>query len=648
MILQRLYEYAVENHLLEEPAFESKRVRWLVRLTPKGKLRSLDRQIGGETDKSGVDRGILMRIPRRVKRTIAVDPNFLVDDSKYVFGLDLKETPDTDRARSCMQAFTRLIGEAADETKDEGLLAAKAFYASDEAEDLAKHSALQGIELSAADLFSLAIERDGEVEPLADRSAIREWWARRFDTESDDAGLTTTCLVTGDELPVERIHPPIKGLWGGQSTGTALVSFNFPSVESYGLEQNANAPVSKKAALGYTNALNRLLSREPGERRHVTLPGGITVCVFTLRRGDRIDAADLVVSALDPLLEDWGDDTVTWRAVEALYGAPWRGSPGYAPREDVSPIYVLALSANAARVVVRDWFEGQVRDVAESLKRYFDDLAIIDPFTHEVRRAFPLRTPRAAKREAGEEALGGVPRRAFPQGLLDSLRGKGEGEFPADLARGVVMAALDQSRALPLTLLDAALRRIRAEAASSRTGAVSVPRAAIIKAVLNREFRRPASALRLRIERVYPEMKEIPVTMDSNCTIPAYLLGRLMAVLEQAQAKAIRDANATVVDRAYGAASATPATVMPRLLRGVRHHLSKLKGESPGLAITYERLLDEICEKFPEPEHAFPATLDIHEQGLFSLGYYQQRAELFKKRVPKEEASEPASETTIP
>ena len=127
--------------------------------------------------------------------------------------------------------------------------------------------------------------------------------------------------------------------------------------------------------------------------------------------------------------------------------------------------------------------------------------------------------------------------------------------------------------------------------------------------------------------------------LDESCTIPAYLLGRLMAVLEQAQAKAIPGANATVVDRAYGAASATPATVMPRLLRGVRHHLSKVKSDAPGLAVTYERLLDEISAKFVDPATAFPASLSLHEQGLFAIGYYQQRAELFRPRDSKTSGS---------
>ena len=136
------------------------------------------------------------------------------------------------------------------------------------------------------------------------------------------------------------------------------------------------------------------------------------------------------------------------------------------------------------------------------------------------------------------------------------------------------------------------------------------------------------------------------MSLDPDCKIPAYLLGRLMAVMERAQYVAMKPSEASekwtgasIVDKAYGAASATPATIMCRLLRGVRHHLSKVKKEKPGLARWYEDLLNEICNNFAAPETAFPSSLSLQEQGLFSLGYYQQRADLFKRKEASLEAS---------
>lgn len=634
MILQRLYEYAQQNGLLEDLSFQQVPVRWLVVLDKRGSLLRLAEQNSGAAKAPARrDPGPLMSVPRREKRSgKSPAANFLADNAAFVLGLDFKDPSKPVPVPEYRERFAALIAAAARATGDEALAAAQRFYASD-LKKLAWHAAFKNAAISPADTFTLAVRLGDAVEVLADRPRVREWWTQRCEAPEEQSQIRTTCLVTGREALAERLHPSIRGIYGGQPTGTSLVSFNLAAFESYGLMQSENAPVCREAAWGYCEALNRLLRRgQPADRRSIVLPGGVTVVIFT-GQPSGADGAALAIQALDPQMDDlfMRDDSYTWRAVEALYGAPWH--PQYSPLQDETSIYTLVLSANAARIMVRDWFEGRVSDVAASLKQYFDDLAIFDTFAQQIRRAFPLKTPSKPKKaEAGEERGAGETMKA-PPGLLDALRGKGEQtDVAPDVARHVVMAALNRALPLPLQLLEVAVRRIRAEAAASDYGAVSVPRAALIKACLNRELRRPAGALRARWRALDPAFKEVNPIMDENCRIPAYLLGRMMAVLEQAQAKAIPEANATIVDRAYGAASATPATVLPRLLRGVRHHLSKVKSDSPGVAVTYEKLLDDISSKFPDPASAFPSALPLYEQGLFALGYYQQRAELFRKR----------------
>ena len=63
-----------------------------------------------------------------------------------------------------------------------------------------------------------------------------------------------------------RLHPAIKGVWGAQSSGASIVSFNLDAFTSYGHEQGDNAPVSEAAAFAYTTALNRFLERDSGHR----------------------------------------------------------------------------------------------------------------------------------------------------------------------------------------------------------------------------------------------------------------------------------------------------------------------------------------------------------------------------------------------
>ena len=115
------------------------------------------------------------------------------------------------------------------------------------------------------------------------------------------------------------------------------------------------------------------------------------------------------------------------------------------------------------------------------------------------------------------------------------------------------------------------------------------------------------------------------VQLDLDYPNPAYLCGRLLAVLEEAQRAAIRDINTTVADRFYGTASTAPASVFGRLLKGVKPHLAKLQRDNPGAHYAIQGRLEEILSRLTA-EQAFPRTLNLEQQGLFSLGYYHQRA----------------------
>ena len=118
--------------------------------------------------------------------------------------------------------------------------------------------------------------------------------------------------------------------------------------------------------------------------------------------------------------------------------------------------------------------------------------------------------------------------------------------------------------------------------------------------------------------------------MDTNNREPGYLLGRLLAVVERAQQEALGDINATVIDRYFSGASATPASVFPRLLKSMRNHIRKAKDaeRKRGAAIWLDLQADEIMADLTD----FPAFLPIEQQGLFILGYHHQRHELWKKK----------------
>jgi CRISPR-associated protein Csd1 len=119
------------------------------------------------------------------------------------------------------------------------------------------------------------------------------------------------------------------------------------------------------------------------------------------------------------------------------------------------------------------------------------------------------------------------------------------------------------------------------------------------------------------------------VSLDTENNDPGYLLGRLFASLESAQRAALGGkVNATIRDRYFGAASATPASIFPLLLRNAQNHLGKIRKEKARLATVLEKQLDEIVGKLSAE---FPKSLRMESQGRFAIGYYHQRSEIFKK-----------------
>ena len=156
-----------------------------------------------------------------------------------------------------------------------------------------------------------------------------------------------------------------------------------------------------------------------------------------------------------------------------------------------------------------------------------------------------------------------------------------------------------------------------------RVDGVHHARAALLKAWHNRYLQQIGSA-----------EKEMTVALDPQNTNVGYRLGRLFAVLERLQEASHPNINATIRDRYYGTASASPRSVFPVLMRLKNHHLGKL--EKPGLRTWYDRHLGEILSAVED----FPAYLDLTDQGRFAIGYYHQRQDLFTRKDRKEETHE--------
>ena len=261
----------------------------------------------------------------------------------------------------------------------------------------------------------------------------------------------------------------------------------------------------------------------------------------------------------------------------------WSGD-GRRVQIEASDFFALALSASGGRAVVRDYLETSVPRAKKSLADWFRFQSLIEPDGSDGR---PLGTYR----------------------LAASLYHDANRDMVADVPQSLLRCAL-HGGPLPDGLLFQAVKRNRAEQGITR------PRAVLIKTILASQ-----AATTEEADRMADEMKELDVAN----TRPAYLCGRLLAELEQAQRHAIPGINATLVDKYFGTASSAPASVFGNLLRDAQAHLSKLRKIKGKENVSYaiEGRIMDIVERLPE----FPKTLNMKDQAWFGLGYYHQKAE---------------------
>ena len=419
---------------------------------------------------------------------------------------------------------------------------------------------------------------EGQMRLVCENDNVRAFVTESLGSNSDDEDegealteIEGICLITGERGPLARLHPRTPIL--GAKSNAKIVSFQRNmGFDSYGKQQCYNAPTGRNAAFSYTTALNHMLARDSRQKLSV----GDATTVFWAERCHGFE--DVFAAFFGEPAKDTQTQDV--RQLVALYRSPQSGV-----RPELDPqtrFFVLGLAPNAARIAIRFWHAGTVGEVAANIGAHFDDLDIVTPAKWSP--YLSLRT------------------------LLKSISLQGDlTKVPPSLA-GDFMKSILAGTPYPRTLFTAALRRVRAERD------VTYPRAALIKALLTREARYYGNC-----------QKETRMSLDGTNTNVGYCLGRLFAVLEKAQEEASPGINATIRDRFYGAASATPVAAFPHLLKLKNHHMAKL--DNRGRAVNLERLIGEIMDSVSD----FPAHLSLQDQGRFSVGYYHQRQDLFTK-----------------
>ena len=579
MILQELARYyrrkAASSSNVAPEGFENKEIPFVIVLDKAGRFIRLEDTRDGQGKKK-IGRKFL--VPKGLGRAGSKSyevSNTLWDHYGYVLAHPKEDDEKSDiLAQNQHKSFIAKVDELKQALPDDaGIQAVSAFLA--QADEVAKVRQAEGWqECAKIKGCNLSFRLVDEPVALVCQSKAVQAYLAAAKAEVSDGIQEGICLVTGKKTTIARLHNAVKGV---NAKPSPFTSVNLAAFESYGKQQGFIFPVGEQTMFEYTTALNMLLD---GENRFRI--GEVSVVCWSEKPTPLESKVALKINGGGKDNPDAHIDEV-----KALYKSLHNGK--YMEPNGKDKFYLLGLSPNSARIVVRFWHETTVAALSENIARWYDDLQIV----------------------RGEKSIYPefMPLMRLLCGLV--LDGKAE-NLPPDLIANVTQSAL-VNRPLPVSLLQIALRRNKAEQK------ITYGRAALIKAYLNRAIR--SGSLK--------NTKELSMSLDRERNDIGYVLGRLFAVLEKTQSEANPSLNATIGDRYFGSASSTPIAVFGTLMRLSPHHLSKLEYEGRAVHLKWEigQILDK-CQKFPN-------HLNLEQQGLFAIGYYHETQFLFTKDALK-------------
>ncbi len=553
-------------------------IRWVVHIDPGTGEAELE-----ETSISVHPRPVRQRSGKPSVENLK--PYLLVDDARYALGT--VEPGHEDQALLLRRGFRDVVREAAEETRDPELLTIVGFL-----EDEGRVDALAS-RVRPRDVVTFTA---GQPPYPYERAPVQGFWARYVEREFTATGEGTCCACGVACRPLQML--PVEVVVLGQTC--KVTSFNQTAFTSLGKSQTTNAPLCFRCAERAAQTLNYLL----GSPSHSSVlarddrkgrgrnPLRNLVAVYWVEGGLPAEAGDpwdLEAALAEPLQPPPATGPAPHLTqVEALLKLPW------APREAslglaVDAFHLAVLSANKARLVVREWLAVPLEAVRHSLAWYLAAAKLTDARGIES-RALSIPALLVAVRTSDPNLMRGLVRTAY---------------------LGVPP---------PPGMLGAALRRVRLPQERAQEGRIQA-----LMAVVKLALTHPATGCReeeaARMERLDPDRNK-----------SAYLCGRLLAVLGEAQQRASASRlNSTLVDRFYGAASTAPGVHLPILVRMAQTaHLPKVRR----LQHRHAELRDLLTSIMTAIDEAggFPGTLDLRDQGEFALGYYHQQADLAAAR----------------
>jgi CRISPR-associated protein Csd1 len=583
-MLHALREYGAK--LGGEPGFKTREVRWCIHLSEKGELLNI---IPLGDGKSGA---MLERCSDMHAMNSGGKAHFIVETAQTV-ALHFKPGEDQKKLESGAERhrfYVQLLREAAE--RNQILMIATNFLENERALDQLRASMAER-RVKPTDWVTWCL---GDSDPR-ESEAVQQWWRewRRQDLGnnvadgSDASSANMVCLLTGDLVEPLLSQPKITGLAGvgGLAMGDALVGFDKSAFQSFGLEKSSNAAMGAEPAQQYIDALNHLIKQQQEATRRNPSRRANAMMIYWFKKS--LPPED------DPFAMLYGMGTEDQQTASALAQArKLLDSIRSGERSQLgnNHYYAMTISGASGRVMVRDWMDGQFVELVANVEAWFSDLAI----AHRDGGGF-APDPKFL-------AVGGA--------LVRELK-----DLQASTTSVLWRAAIAR-RPIPSPLMAQALDRFRTDLVKDKE--FNHARMGLIKAYFVRQSSGGEQHMKAHLNPDHPD--------------PAYHCGRLLAVLARLQQVALGDVGAGVVQRFYPSVSATPGLTFGRLVANSRNHLGKLEG---GLSYWYEQQIAGVMAKLGDH---IPRTLNLEEQGLFALGYYQQLADLRTSKKDRKDSNQ--------
>lgn len=510
MILQALvehYENLAEQGKISQPGWCSAKVSYAIELSEDGSVKAII-QLKNEIHRGNksIWAPSTMCVPEHVTRTSGVSSYFLCDNAGRFLGISLKENKE-DAIKYFNAAKERHLA-ILDNVDSKMARAICLFFRNWKPEEAKENEAVceHWDDLNDGGNLVFCMGKNF----AQDDALIKKAWEESLNGDKEET--TGICLVTGKRDRIARIHKLINGVAGAQSSGAALVSFNAQSFESYGKEQSYNAPVGKYAEFAYTTALNYLLAQ-----RDYKYQLGDSTVVFWSESGEK-EYQDTFLLSIDPSQDNQEEIK---KVFDSLKNNRWVDLNDINMNPE-KKFYILCLAPNAARLSVRFFYQDSFGNILQNIAANYERMNIIRPSFEK------------------DEFLG------VWRMLRETVNMKSNDKKPVSNMAAMVLQSILSNDRYPASLYTDVIMRIRAE-----QGNVTYGRAAIIKAYLIKNYK-------------WKEGDKY-MALNEACNEPAYILGRLFAVLEGVQKDANRDIKATIRDRYFNSACATPATVFPIL-----------------------------------------------------------------------------------